>query len=254
MVSKEAVKLTISDCKQINDSHFLLELQKNEKLPTIKAGQFVSILVDDADIFLRRPFSIHDVDEKKQTFSLFIKAVGKGSKALQNKQKGDLIDILYPLGNGYSIDNGGKVLLIGGGFGVAPLYLLAKQLQQKANEIHLLVGARSKEHILLTEKFKGIAQVHITTEDHSLGQKGYVTDHSIMNEHFDKIYTCGPTPMTKAIANYAISHNIPCEVSLENMMACSYGVCLCCVTETTDNENVTTCLQGPVFNVNQLKW
>lgn len=254
MVSKEAVKLIISNCQQINESHFLLELQKDGELSSIKAGQFVSILVDDADIFLRRPFSIHDIDEEKQTISLFIKAVGKGSRALQQKQKGDIVDIMYPLGNGYSLNNAGKVLLIGGGFGVAPLYLLAKQLQKKVEEIHILVGARSKEHVLLTEKFAGIAHIHITTEDHSLGEKGYVTDHSIMNEHFDHIYTCGPTPMTRAIANYAMNRNIPCEVSLENMMACSFGVCLCCVTETINNENVTTCLQGPVFNVNQLKW
>lgn len=253
-MSKTVAKLTIYDHKRVNEEHFILVLKKTGDFPKIKPGQFVNILIKETDVFLRRPFSIHDVDEITQTFSLLIKAVGKGTKALQQKIVGDTLDVLFPLGNGYTTDNQEKVLLVGGGFGIAPLYFLAKKLQSKAKEIHLLVGARSKEHILLTEKFDGLAKVHITTEDASLGEKGYVTHHSVMKNSFNKIYTCGPHPMTAAVAQYALQKDISCEVSLENMMACGYGVCLCCVAKTRKNENVTTCLQGPVFNVKELQW
>lgn len=254
-MSKTIAKLTISNYCKINEDHFILTLKKEGDFPEIKPGQFVNILIEDADVFLRRPFSIHDVDTKSQTFSLLIKAVGKGTKVLQQKKVGDTLNVLFPLGNGYSTDKyQEKVLLVGGGFGIAPLYFLAKKLKNKAKEIHLLVGARSAGNILLTDKFKGLATVHVTTEDASFGEKGYVTHHSIMKEKFDKIYTCGPHPMTQAIAKYALDKSIPCEVSLENMMACGYGVCLCCVAKTNENENVTTCLQGPVFNAKELKW
>ncbi len=253
-MGKTVSKLTIYNYKKVDENHFILELQVKENFPDIKPGQFVSVLVEKADVFLRRPFSIHDVNDENRTFSLLIKSVGKGTKALQQKNIGETLSVIFPLGNGYTIDDKEKVLLVGGGFGIAPLYYLAKKLQGKAKDIHLLVGARSKKHILLTEKFKGLATVHITTEDASLGEKGYVIHHSIMQENFDKIYTCGPHPMTKAIAEYAIQKDIPCEVSLENMMACGYGVCLCCVTKTRSMENITTCLQGPVFNAKELQW
>lgn len=253
-MSKTVAQLTISDYQKINATHFILVLRKTGYFPSIKPGQFVNILVEDTEVFLRRPFSIHDVDATQQTFSLLIKAVGKGTLALQRKQIGEKLDVLFPLGNGYTPEKHPKVLLIGGGFGVAPLYFLAKKLKTKANEIHLLVGARSAKDILLTEKFKGLATVHITTEDASMGEKGYVTHHSILQENFNKIYTCGPHSMTKAVAQYAINKGIPCEVSLENRMACGYGVCLCCVTKTHRHENVTSCLQGPIFNAKELQW
>ncbi|PVX52632.1 dihydroorotate oxidase B electron transfer subunit [Balneicella halophila] len=253
-MTKTVAKLSISEHKRVNDDHFILTLKKDGVFPEIKPGQFVNVLVEDTDVFLRRPFSIHDADTKQQSFSLLIKAVGKGTKSLQSKKVGDTLDVLFPLGNGYSLQENNKVLLVGGGFGIAPLYYLAKQLKDKVEDIHLLVGARSAKHILLTEKFDGLATVHITTEDESLGEKGYVTNHSILEDDFDKIYTCGPHPMTKALALYALNREISCEVSLENMMACGYGVCLCCVAETKTHENVTTCLQGPVFNAKELQW
>lgn len=255
-MNKSVENLYITNITQINATHFTLVLKATSVFPTIVPGQFVNVLVEDADdVYLRRPFSIHDVNNKEKTFSLLIKNVGKGTEALQKKKVGDKLNIIYPLGKGYSLDTKGKVLLIGGGFGVAPLYYLAKELHKKQQtDIHLLVGAKTKKDILLTEKFEGIAQVHTTTEDGSTGETGYVTQHSIMQDNFSQIYTCGPTPMTEAIAKYAIKKDIPCEVSLENMMACGYGVCLCCVTKSVTNENLPVCTQGTVFNVKELQW
>lgn len=255
-MNKTIEKLCIVDNIEINDEHFIIVLKSTNNFPKISPGQFVNILVEDTDdVYLRRPFSIHDVNIKERTFSLLIKKVGKGTNTLYKKNIGDKLDVIFPLGQGYSLDIRGKVLLIGGGFGVAPLYYLAKELnKRKQTEIHLLVGAKTKKEILLTEKFKNIAQVHITTEDGSLGEVGYVTHHSIMQNNFNQIYTCGPTPMTEAIAKHALKKEIPCEVSLENMMACGYGVCLCCVTQSMNNENLPVCTQGTVFNVKKLKW
>ena len=105
------------------------------------------------------------------------------------------------------------------------------------------------------ELFKEIGQVCTTTEDGSLGEKGFVTNHSILNEtHFDAIATCGPKPMMMAVARYAGSKDIPCEASLENMMACGLGACLCCVEKTNEGHNVCVCKEGPVFNTNVLQW
>lgn len=255
-MNKTVAYTYIVEHTRINEDHFILVVKTTGEFPTISPGQFVNVLVENTDdVYLRRPFSIHDVNKEDKTFSLLIKKVGKGTEALQKKKVGEKLNIIYPLGTGYSLNIQGKVLLIGGGFGVAPLYYLAKKLHLKEQtEIHLLVGARTAKDILLTDKFDGIAKVHITTEDYTLGEQGYVTNHSIMQEKFDYIYTCGPTPMTKAIAKYATQNNIPCEVSLENMMACGYGVCLCCVTKNANEENLAVCTHGTVFNVNQLKW
>ena len=116
-----------------------------------------------------------------------------------------------------------------------------------------LLGARSKKDLLMLDEYAKLGRVFITTEDGTEGEKGFVTNHSVLNEHFDSIYTCGPTPMMKAVAHYAKEHDITCEVSLENMMACGLGACLCCVEKTTEG-NLCVCKEGPVFNINRLLW
>lgn len=117
------------------------------------------------------------------------------------------------------------------------------------------LGARSKEDVLQLEQFEQFGTVYVTTEDGSLGEKGYVTNHSILKDvHFDRIYTCGPKPMMVAVAKYAHANSIICEVSLENTMACGIGACLCCVEKTKDEHHVCVCTEGPVFNIENLTW
>ena len=117
-----------------------------------------------------------------------------------------------------------------------------------------LLGARSESDILQCDDFEKYGLVYVTTEDGSMGEKGWVTQHSILKKKtFGQIYTCGPKPMMMAVAKYAKTVGTPCEVSLENRMACGFGVCLCCVERTTEG-NVCTCTEGPVFNINQLTW
>jgi dihydroorotate dehydrogenase electron transfer subunit len=149
---------------------------------------------------------------------------------------------------------GEKTLLIGGGCGVAPLLFLAKYLKSHDRKFDILMGFRSLDRIIEYEEYKKLGQVFLTTEDGSEGEKGFVTQHSLLKkEKFDRIYCCGPDAMIKAIAEYARKNDINCEVSLENLMACGIGVCLCCVVNTV-NGNVCTCTDGPVFNIYDLKW
>ena len=135
-----------------------------------------------------------------------------------------------------------------------PLLLLGRVLQQYSCKVSFLLGARTASDLVQLDSFSQYGEVYLTTEDATVGEKGFVTNHSLLkNKVFDKIYTCGPTPMMKAISVYAKTNNIECEVSLENTMACGFGVCLCCVTDTTEGHKCV-CTEGPVFNLTTLKW
>lgn len=240
---------------RLNAQHFVLKLRCSEKLPTILSGQFAEVRIDKSfTTYLRRPFSIHDVDYDQNTISFLVKLVGEGTSKLVTLATGDLANIVYPLGNGFSLPTGDKVLLVGGGCGVAPLLMLAKHLHKNGISITTLMGGRSKDDILQREEYLKLGEVLITTEDGSLGEKGMVTEHSLFSESllgYSQVYTCGPEPMMKAIAAIAAGEAIPCQVSLENTMACGIGVCLCCVVETLDG-NKCVCTEGPVFDPDYL--
>ncbi len=221
-------------------------------------GQFVQVRIDgSAGTFLRRPISILFVDYGKNELLLLVQVVGDGTRWLSTLKKGDLLNVVLPLGNGFSMPTGAdeKVLLIGGGVGIAPLFWLGRCLKEKRCEYAFLLGARSKGDLLY--KFKLIKlyeRPYVTTEDGTAGERGFVTQHSVLQvQKFDRIACCGPKPMMMAVAKYARQHGIPCEVSLENMMACGLGACLCCV-EDTRRGNVCVCTEGPVFNIDDLKW
>jgi len=147
-----------------------------------------------------------------------------------------------------------KFLLVGGGVGVAPLLYMGAEMAHRGNEPTFLLGARTARDLLMIDIFKRYGRVYITTEDGSEGEKGFVTDHSLLQkERFSSIATCGPTPMMKAVAAFARKADTECEVSLENLMACGLGACLCCVEKTTEG-NVCVCKEGPVFNIRKLLW
>lgn len=130
---------------------------------------------------------------------------------------------------------------------------LGAQLYGQGLRPTFLLGGRSKGDLLELDMFDKYGRVCVTTEDGSMGERGFVTNHTVLNEAFDRIYSCGPTPMMKAVARYAREHGIRCEVSLENMMACGLGACLCCVEKTTEG-NVCVCKDGPVFDIDRLLW
>ena len=145
-------------------------------------------------------------------------------------------------------------LLVGGGVGVAPLLYLGMKLKEMGVTPTFLLGSRTENELMQIDEFKKYGPVYITTENGAVGEKGYVTQHSVLaNNKFSQVYTCGPKPMMMAVARWAKSANVPCEVSLENKMACGVGACLCCVEDTKEG-NVCVCKEGPVFSIDKLSW
>ena len=250
----------IVDFKLVENRDFgrsvLLRLRSDRPLPEIMPGQFVQVRVDgSSSTYLRRPISIHDVDFAQNELSLLVQKIGEGTRKLADVAEGHLINILLPLGNGFTFPSQGeRVLLVGGGIGIAPLFYFAKVLGEKGIRPTLLLGGKTQTDLLRLPDYQQFGEMFVTTEDGSLGEKGFVTMHTVWNERqFDKIYVCGPKPMMKAVAKLAADKNTWCEVSLENLMACGLGACLCCVEDTVDG-HVCVCKEGPVFNTRRLKW
>ena len=256
-MKKFILDLTVNSVEALSDKHVLIKLTDDKPLPEMLPGQFVEVCVDNSpSTFLRRPISINNVDYDRNELWLLVAAVGDGTRQLQKLQKGDRLNCMLPLGNSFTMptDSAQKVLLVGGGVGVAPLLYFGKRIKAMGGEPTFLLGARSAKDVLERELFEQVGRVLITTEDGSEGEKGFVTNHSVLaQEHFDRISTCGPKPMMMAVARYAFKNDIECEVSLENKMACGVGACLCCVEKTVEG-NKCVCKEGPVMNIKKLTW
>jgi len=255
-MAKRVEDFKVIENKRISSDFFILDLYAGTKLPDIKPGQFLQVRVDGSpETFLRRPISIHDVDYETNRIKLLIQIAGKGTETLSKLRKDDTLNMIYPLGNSFGMPGiKEKVLLVGGGCGIAPLLYLGKWLKSIGNAPDILLGFRNSERIIEFDEYLRIGTVYLTTEDGSRGEKGYVTSHSILaSAKYDRIYCCGPDSMMKAVAKYSRKNNIGCEVSLENLMACGIGACLCCIVESVKG-NLCTCIDGPIFNINDLKW
>jgi dihydroorotate dehydrogenase electron transfer subunit len=249
---------TVTAKSWLNSRHFILTLQAPEKLPEIYPGQFVEVLVENsATTLLRRPFSIYSVDTEKQLIRLLIQVKGEGTHKLGQLHVGEKANLIYPLGKPFSTPDNENVLLVGGGVGAAPLMFLSQYMNTLGLKPDILLGARTKDDLIDLPLFREQCRnLFITTEDSSEGEKGFVTHHSVFNTMkapYERIYCCGPDAMMHAVANLAKELQIDCEVSLENYMACGFGVCLCCITPTIHG-NLRSCMEGPVFNTKILKW
>lgn len=253
IMTKIAANLTVTERVMLTPKHALLTLTSPE-MPVCKPGQFVNVRVANSPTtFLRRPVSIHFYNGK-DAIQLLVHDVGEGTHHICQAEVGTTLDCLLPLGNGFTLpENPQRALLVGGGVGVAPLLHLGCELQQRGCEVTFILGGRTETDILRREVFEQHGRVCLTTEDGTAGTQGFVTQHAAMQEHYDCMYTCGPKPMMQAVARIAGEHNTPCEVSLENMMACGLGACLCCVEKTTTG-NRCTCTEGPVFDTKELVW
>jgi dihydroorotate dehydrogenase electron transfer subunit len=248
--------LTVRSVENLSPKHVLIKLTDHQPLPEMLPGQFVEVRVDcSRSTFLRRPISIHFVDKESNELWLMVAMIGDGTRQMGRLQAGDTLNCVLPLGNAFTMPaaKDEKALLVGGGVGVAPMLYLGSTLHAQGIQPTFLLGGRTAQDLLELDLFNKYGRVCVTTEDGSLGEKGFVTNHSVLNEHFDRICTCGPTPMMKAVAHYAKEHDITCEVSLENLMACGLGACLCCVEKTTEG-NLCVCKEGPVFNIHRLLW
>ena len=257
-LKKHIIDLQVVSVEALGERFVLLKCtDPNAPLPPMMPGQFAQLRVDGSkETFLRRPISINYVDTKLNQIWFLVQLVGAGSRALGRLREGDTLNALLPLGNGFSMPVSAekKHLLVGGGVGTAPLLYLGAQMNLMGMRPTFLLGARTKDMLLQLEDFERVGDVYVTTEDGSAGEKGFVTQHSILfKQHFDRISVCGPSPMMKAVARFARANSVPCEVSLENMMACGLGACLCCVEKTVKG-NVCVCTEGPVFDINELTW
>ena len=257
-MKKQIMDLRVMENVRLHAKYSLLKFTSDDPLPAMIPGQFVQVRVDGSpQTFLRRPLSVQYIDKAANEMWLLVQVVGEGTKRMSEYRPGDYVNMLLPLGNGFSIPqlpSASNILLIGGGVGTAPLLFLGDTLKSVGFQPEFLIGARTKDDVLMLAEYEKIGHIYLTTEDGSMGEKGYVTHHSILSKKpFDQIYTCGPKPMMVAVVSFAKASGIPCEVSLENLMACGFGACLCCIEKTVQG-NICACTEGPVFNMNQLTW
>lgn len=256
-MKKYILDLRVKTVDKVSEKHVLLKLTHDEKLPEMVPGQFVEVRIDgSSQTMLRRPISINFVDYTANELWLLVAMVGDGTRCLGQLKPGDTVNCVLPLGNGFTMPKSSdeKFLLVGGGVGVAPLLYMGERMKAMGAEPTFLLGARTKDDLLMLDEFEKYGRVFVTTEDGSCGEQGFVTNHSLLqNETFNMISTCGPKPMMMAVARYAAKADVECEASLENLMACGLGACLCCVEKTIDG-NLCVCKEGPVFNIKKLLW
>ena len=212
-----------------------------------RPGQFVNLKLDG--LYLRRPISVCDCVGGKLT--LVYKVVGKGTEKMSLMVKGDKVDILTGLGNGYDINRAeDKPLLLGGGVGVPPLYMLAKELLLAGKQVNVILGFNTKSEVFYEQEFIDLgASVTVTTVDGSYGVKGFVTD-AMSGIEYTHFYTCGPEPMLKAVSKATVTSG---QLSFEERMGCGFGACMGCSCKTlTGNKRI--CKDGPVMTKEEIIW
>lgn len=280
----------VVDQNALGSGIYDLTLKTKNIAKAAKAGQFVSVYSNDRSKLLPRPISLCGIDRDEDTIRLVYRVTGEntGTEEFSKLVMGDRIRILGPLGNGFTVEPGKKVFLIGGGIGVPPMLQLAKDINsgvvqttgavdtntqekgqteekqinghgKKICDMNIIMGYRDENTFLLDE-FKEQADSFVATEDGSVGTKGNVIDAIKENGlEADVIYACGPMPMLRALKAYAMEHDMECYVSMEERMACGIGACLACVCKTKDKDahsnvnNKRICKEGPVFNAKEVE-
>lgn len=229
-IAKNVMKMTLrGDCSDITS-----------------AGQFINIKLDG--LYLRRPISVYDCDG--DTVTIIYKIVGKGTEEM-SKMQGGKLDILSGLGNGYDLEKSGdSPLLIGGGVGVPPLYLLAKKLRAQGKKVSVIMGFNTAEEVFCEAEFKALGcDVRVATADGSYGIKGFVTN-AMDGISYSHVYTCGPEPMLKAVFGAITTSG---QFSFEERMGCGFGACMGCTCETLTGYK-RICRDGPVLFKEEIKW
>lgn len=218
----------------------------------IKPMQFCSLYVGKGEMILPRPISIFNVDKENQTLEIVFATVGNGTKALAQIRENSLVSILLPLGNGFSKFEGIKrIALVGGGIGIPPLHYLAKELKKYNNDIEIDIYLGYRDEPFLLENFKDY-NIFIASDNSNNHFKGNVV--SLMNEtnkHYDKVVSCGPTVMLKALKDYCIDKDLDLSISLEERMGCSIGACVGCVVKIKTDDGIKhkkVCVDGPIFD------
>mgnify|MGYP000800821054 FL=1 len=253
MAARKRETVTVVSQEQLADGIFSMWIQ-TEAAKTARPGQFISMYTNDGSKLLPRPISICEIDTETSKLRVVYRVTAEktGTEQFSKMKAGDTLPIIGPLGNGFPLEagKGKRAFLIGGGIGVPPILELAKQLDC---EKQIIMGYRDAD-TFLKEQFEENGTVYISTEDGSVGTKGNVMDAIRENAlEADMIYACGPTPMLRAIKQYAETNGIECYISLEERMACGIGACLACVCQSKEKDhhsnvnNKRICKDGPVF-------
>ncbi|MFH1783494.1 MAG: dihydroorotate dehydrogenase electron transfer subunit [bacterium] len=253
----------INSNKKLAPQYYQMSLNCPRIAKTCKPGQFIQVDIGEPGVFLRRPFSIYNID--KSNIEILYKVIGKATEALSKKKKGKALSIIGPLGNGYDISNlktQDKAILVAGGTGIASLFFLAKSMKETKKLV--LIGVKNKKELVNEKEFRKLgAEVKISSDDASIGHKGFVSD--LLDKTLKKeaknslfIFACGPKPMLKHVAKTARKYKIPCQVSMEEHMACGVGACMGCVVKVKTKKGKfaykRACKEGPVFDSGELIW
>lgn len=252
MAAKHLLK--VKSNKQIADEIFELKLEGNYDLQDFLPGKFLHIKCsNNLDPLLRRPMSICNIDDEGKIMTVLYRRQGAGTKELASRDIGEIVDILAPLGTEFDetiVKPGQKIILVGGGIGVPPLYYLGRKLKAKGARIESILGFNSAKDVFYEKDFANLGKCQIATVDGTYGHKGFVTE--LLNSDWDILYSCGPTPMLKAVQKL-VPENKPAFISLEERMGCGVGACLACIckpssTAKFDKNYLRACTEGPVFN------
>ena len=262
----------IIEHKRIAQCFYKMRLGSAYLAKNSKPGQFVEIKCSEGhELLLRRPFGVHRIFNGG--IEVLYEVIGKGTELLSRKKPGEMLDIIGPLGEGFLVPRSTahgprSTVLVAGGVGIAPLVALAESIVgsrgsgvgSKKVKMYVLIGAKKKNHILCKESFEKIgAEVIISTEDGSFGEKGLITNSLIRllqapNSRLSTIYACGPAAMLKTVAKIAKERKIPCQVSMEERMACGVGACLGCPVKVKSGGYKMVCKDGPVFDAKEIAW
>jgi dihydroorotate dehydrogenase electron transfer subunit len=274
------VRGTLLENPEVAPSYHKMRIRTPIPCGDIEPGQFLMVRISEEPFpLLRRPFSIHSVVDLRtgdgSDIEILYKVVGNGTSLMATWKRGKRVNILGPLGNGFSLPTDiGTQFLVAGGIGVAGLFTLSQRMKAHGHACFVFIGGKTKEHVLCVEEFKGLgAEVFMATEDGGMGFRGMITD---MLKSFlcdrpnpSGLFACGPVDMLKAIAGIAKSRSIPCQVSLESRMACGLGACLGCVVRTRGKFSARSgetscqesgipykrvCKEGPVFDSEEVDW
>lgn len=250
--------LQVVENKPIAQDIYLLTLTGDLVMKMTTPGQFLHIKCSPGlDPLLRRPISICDVNLEKKEVNIIFRLEGRGTRLLAEALPGDRLDVLGPLGTGFPIAHrqaGERVLIIGGGVGVPPLYYLSKQLKEKGVQVTHLLGFQSVRHMFFIDEFTALGETHVATVDASFGRAGLVTQ--LINDWpidtWSSVYACGPIPMLRALLEHFSDKEA--YISLEQRMGCGIGACFACVCHTTDPEDgyKKICSDGPVFRLGEV--
>ncbi|MEG2071193.1 MAG: dihydroorotate dehydrogenase electron transfer subunit, partial [Bacteroidales bacterium] len=239
-------KSKILSNKKIASDVYVMEVKRNEE--EVIPGQFYMLKSWQEELTLMRPISLYKMEA--DTLFFMYRVIGKGTACFSKLKKGDSIDLLGPLGNGFPCDKvSGKIALVGGGVGIPPLFETAKRLTKLGNQVDVFIGY--KEEVFICEEFEDVCDnIFVSTECGQEGYRGYITD-LLHPEQYDAVFTCGPEVMMMKVMEMCKSHHVPAWCSMEKRMGCGIGACLVCSCETK-NGMKSSCKDGPVFSMDEL--